>query len=899
MKRTLLLLIAALAMLVCRAQTKPVLALDTSPYATDRGFRHPGGLHTAADFARIRQQLADGNPKVTEAYNVLKASSYASPTYQTYPVETIVRGGGTGENYMNAARAAHAAYQNALRWQIEGNRQCAQHAVDILMAWARVTRHISGDSNYALAAGLYGYEFAQAAEIVRDFEGWAAEDFTAFQRWMFEVWYPSAIGFLRQRNGTWENADKWWQAPGHYWSNWGLCNALCVMSIGVLCDDPIIYNQGLSFIKYDQCSTFQDPRTTDPIRNDGLTEFWGNLIVTHVPWDKETGAYGEVGQMNESGRDTGHAAMALGVALDVAHQAYNQGDDLFAYMDHRLAAGIEYLAAQTQSVADLPWTPYAYGTNGIYYTDSRCWVMGEPALGAQMRPYWGTVIGIYEGEKGVSMPFAHTAYDQMGVDGGCSGSTSGGFDHLGFSVLMNTRDSIADRQKAPVEMQARMIVNGQEIAHNELGALINTFQMTALQDRGVAPGTVITLSPTLPDTVADTGQWRWETGETTRELTITATESRLYRVHYTNAYGRESEQCYSIAVLGDCMATTLRPTIDSDGQHTDGLTATVTYGSDATLALNPLGGWGDYEWADGEKSSTLTLHALTHDRQVSGCYINHGGRRCTVTFTLHVSPFIPSAEVNAQPTAVEEEICVNEGDDVALKAVVADALAGGTYRWDTGETTSEIDLPNRTQSETHIVEYRLGTTTYTYTFTLLVRPATPQFLPEGYYKVRHRASDRYLTAEGRSATATFDSLNAADATHQTWYVYHKSATQPLYSMRLMADSTFLSIQGKMVASGVARPHRLVLAAGTQLATWLITTSGTDSYVAPAADGQIDMKAGTDFTGYTFELIPIAVTAISAPAATAYTGERYNLAGQRVATPRRGQVVITDGKKIMH
>ena len=113
------------------------------------------------------------------------------------------------------------------------------------------------------------------------------------------------------------------------------------MSIGILCDDVFIYNQGLSFFKYDQVGTFTDPRTSDPILNDGLTEFLGNLVVTTQESDLETGAYGKLGQMQESGRDVGHAAMAGGLAVDVAHIGWNQGDDLFSYMDHRLAAGIE------------------------------------------------------------------------------------------------------------------------------------------------------------------------------------------------------------------------------------------------------------------------------------------------------------------------------------------------------------------------------------------------------------------------------------------------------------------------------------------------------------------------------------------------------------------------------
>ena len=285
-------------------------------YDTNRGFRHPGGLHTQDDFDRIKALLAAGDETVTAALNVLRTAAYAQASAATYPSETIVRGGGVGENYINAARGAAA----------------------------RTTKTVTGNSDQCLARGLYGYEFAQAAELMRDYEGWAREDFEEFCRWMLDVWYPGAIGFLRNRNGTWENVGKWWQAPGHYWSNWGLCNALCVISIGVLCDDVFIYNQGLSFIKYDQVGTFKDPRTDVPILSDGLTEFWGNLVVTTAEWDGETGAYGKVGQTNESGRDTGHAAMALGLAVDIAHQGWNQGDDLFSWMDHRIAAGIEYVA---------------------------------------------------------------------------------------------------------------------------------------------------------------------------------------------------------------------------------------------------------------------------------------------------------------------------------------------------------------------------------------------------------------------------------------------------------------------------------------------------------------------------------------------------------------------------
>lgn len=636
--------------------------IDT--YDTNRGFIHPGGLHTQADFDRIKQQLADGNTRVKQAYNKLKTAEYAQSTTATYPVETIVRGGGVGENYINAARGAAIAYQNALRWKIEGNTACANHAVEVLMQWARTTKVIGGDSNYALAAGLYGYQFAQAAELMRDYEGWNEDDFTTFRQWMLSVWYPSAIGFLRGRNGTWENTGKWWQAPGHYWSNWGLCCALCVASIGVLCDDVFIYNQGMGYFKYDQVGTFKNPRTDDVLRNDGLTEFLGNLVVTTYGSELETGAYGLLGQMNESGRDTGHSAMALGLAVDLAKLGWNQGDDLFAYMDHRLAAGIEYVAAQTQSVANLPWVNYQYYTNGIYYTDSRTWTMTEPALGAQMRPYWGTVIGIYEGVKGVSMPFAETSYQNMGIDEGGLGSTSGGYDHLGYSVLMNTRDEqLCPAEKVPVELMAKMEysgtlntnlipslalertlgnVNGKVISHNELGGLVNTFQPN---NRTCVPhGETLTLMPQLPDDEEDTGLWQWDSGEQTRNLTVDTDRSQIYRVTYTSKNGITSQLSFAIASERDCTPATLTPTISSGTRTLTGKDSiTVDYGQTATLSIVPSGGWGDCRWSTGQTTESITTGPIVRDREYTVYYTNQGAAISSRTFRVKVAGGAPTA----------------------------------------------------------------------------------------------------------------------------------------------------------------------------------------------------------------------------------------------------------------
>lgn len=875
------------------------LSLAAQTSTTTRGFVHPGGLHTQEDFDRIKTLLASGNETITAAFNVLKNAAYAQPTAGTYPVATIVRGG-TGENYINAARGATIAYQNALMWKITGNEDNARHAVDVLMQWAGTTKAIGGNSNYALAAGIYGYEFAQAAELMRDYEGWTPAQFRRFQQWMLQVWYPSAIGFLRARNGTWENSGKWWQAPGHYWSNWGLCNALCVMSIGVLCDDVFIYNQGLSFIKYDQVGTFRNPRTANPILNDGLTEFWGNLIVTTQKSDLETGAYGELGQMNESGRDIGHATMALGLAIDIAHMAWNQGDDLFSYMDNRLAAGIEYIAAQTQSIQGLPWTDYKYGSSGYAYSDSRCWTMTEPALGEQIRPYWGTVIGHYEGVLGVKMPFSEWSYQQMtanGPDGGGQGSTSGGYDHLGYSVLMNYRDHTATADEVPTLLTPKMVVDGDTINHNELGGLTNTYQTN--NNTGVKPGTVVKLLPQLRDGSADTGDWLWDSGETTRNLTVTATESHVWRVTYTNAHGVKSHLCFSIAVEGDCEANPVTASATYDGKtYSDSVT--IFYGDDLTLNASSTGNYGTYSWSNGETGSTITAKSIKRDTLFVVTYKNQGGALTHDTLRVNLKYLRPQMYVNGKVKEDTVQYVCQLGDNVIFRPYIPASFRDIDCRWSSGSTARYTTYNHLSGTVTDTLIYTIYGKSDTLYYAAYVSDTVDSRIPVGNYLIRDRVHDTYLTnnsIEGQSYTpCTFTPLKEGEALkEQVWSITDEVADNPSYNLLSTADNRFLSLRFRM--TGTARsPFYFRKALGRD---WYQLHNAAPRYFVILADGTTNNNTYSTPTDFPLELIPYnEATGISSATVKRVDNDAYyNLSGQRVGRDYKG-IVIHNGRKII-
>lgn len=636
-----------------------VSAVSVMAQTADKGFVHPGALHTQSDFDRIKQQLANGNEEVTKAYEYLLSSKYSKSNVKTYPVDKIVRGG-TKQNYMNAARGAAMAYQNALVWKICGDTAHADRAVSILNQWARRCKAVGGDTNQSLASGLYGYAFANAAELVRDYDGWSRDDFEAFKRWIYEVWYPRCIDFLRRRHDTWKKGR-----PGHYWSNWGLCNTLALMSFGVLLDDVFIYNQGVSFYKHDQVGTFTGEYGSY-VENTGLNEFLGNLVPAIS--DDERGPYGQLGQMQESGRDQGHALMALGLAVDICQIGWNQGDDLFSIMDNRLAAGIEYVAAYNAGESELPWTTYRY--RDVRNSDWRQSGNNGGSRG-QFRPYWDRIIGHYEGVKGVSMGYSRQMKEKQPVDrgGGSYGETSGGFDHLGFTTLTCTRPK-AEPSMAPTAIVASMELDGKTLEQSEAGGLVNTYNSSHAASL-LPRGTKIKLMPRLSYGVSDTGNWRWSTGETTRDIEITANESRIYRVYYTNANGVESTQMFSIAVEGDCTPEKLTPTITVDGETISGATATVKPMSEVTLKVGRNTSWGEYSWSSGEKSMTLKLGKIDISRDVSFSYKNQGGRESTLDFSIKVDNPAGIADASAHGGA---DLCVD------TKTRTARVTLGGRQR---------------------------------------------------------------------------------------------------------------------------------------------------------------------------------------------------------------------------
>jgi hypothetical protein len=146
----------------------------------------------------------------------------------------------------------------------------------------------------ALGAGIYGYEFAIAGEQLRDYAGWAAADFAKYQQWVLNVFYPVNYGFLSGHFGC---------NPQHTWSNWDLCNLAAVTGIAILTDNRSMYNYVINYMQKSGLGNGYIFRTI-PFVYDSITP--------------------QMAQMQESGRDQGHATLSLALLTTICQLAWGQ-----------------------------------------------------------------------------------------------------------------------------------------------------------------------------------------------------------------------------------------------------------------------------------------------------------------------------------------------------------------------------------------------------------------------------------------------------------------------------------------------------------------------------------------------------------------------------------------------
>ena len=374
----------------------------TTAHAAPATFTHPGMLHNAGDINRAKVRVAAGTDPWLSGWNRLTANSHSQSTWTNRATATIIRGG-TGQNYSLLYNDIAAAYQNALRWKVGGTEANAVCAANILNAWSRTLTSIGGDADRFLAAGLYGWQFANACELMRDYSGF---DLAAAQELMANVFYPMNNSFLTHHNDA---------CITNYWANWDLCTMASILAIGILNEDSSKYDQAVTYFKSGA----------------------GNGSIAHaVPYLYTDPDGYALGQWQESARDQGHTVLGMGQMGAVCEMAWNQGDDLYSYDSRRFMKAAQYVAKYNNG-GDVPYTTYTWGT-GQSCAQSSQTVISSASRG-QLRPVWAMLHFHYNRRVNLDDKYISAMYyDLVAPEGGGGdyGSDSGGYDQLGFGTLM-------------------------------------------------------------------------------------------------------------------------------------------------------------------------------------------------------------------------------------------------------------------------------------------------------------------------------------------------------------------------------------------------------------------------------------------------------------------------------
>ncbi|MEV7393547.1 sigma-70 family RNA polymerase sigma factor [Streptomyces sp. NPDC091215] len=379
----------------------PHVPPSSPPSSTPTRFAHPGMLHGQADLERMAAKVRAGAQPHLAGWNKLVANPHSQSTWKPNPLTVVYRGEGHPENYGTLYNDIHAAYQNALRWKITAQKAHGDTARNILNAWSATLTKVDGSADRFLAAGIYGYQFANAAELMRGYPGF---DLERFKTMMLRIFYPMNDAFLTRHNDA---------VVTNYWASWDLCNMASALAIGILCDDHAKVGRALDYFKHGAGN--------GSIGNATSVEHPGGLV-----------------QWQEVGRDQGHATLGIGLLGIFCETAWQQGVDLYGYDGNRVMKTSEYVARYNVG-KEVPYTRYTwnYGQPGVW-SGTQTFTSASPDGRGDVRPIWELLLNHYARRKGLAVPdIAATVRPEGG--GSDYGPNSGGFDQLGFGTLAFTR----------------------------------------------------------------------------------------------------------------------------------------------------------------------------------------------------------------------------------------------------------------------------------------------------------------------------------------------------------------------------------------------------------------------------------------------------------------------------
>lgn len=360
-----------------------IAALAAGVPAQARTFVHPGLSYTQGQIDRMKAMVeAKEEPFYTTFQNML-STEYTDLNRQVADRGTQIR---EGQFNGTVGRDGRCAHDLALVWKITGDRRYADKAVEFLNANSHYT-NTSARGTGPLDNGKVNL-LIEAAELMRDYDGWKAEDQQRFKDMLTYPYYSNTEDVCA-KYVNWSNDDQ--NGITFYWNifngdagrhgNQGMFGMLAMLSMGVYLDNEIIYDRALRYVsglphRSDDLPYPPGPPNTSS-KPTKTGEYMDEYSLNGRKNDIEDYGYDELlkyyfypnGQCQESSRDQGHVLAGVHKYIEFAEIAWNQGDRFYSLEDNRLLKGIEfnyrYNLSNFMSYPDqtAPWEPAGYTTN--------------------------------------------------------------------------------------------------------------------------------------------------------------------------------------------------------------------------------------------------------------------------------------------------------------------------------------------------------------------------------------------------------------------------------------------------------------------------------------------------------------------------------------------------------
>lgn len=388
------------------------------PKAVAASYSHPALLHSSDEIDAAKERL-NSDDLAKAAYSRLESQSTGSAAGAVEVLKRLDQANWEStysdySNYTRAASDAKLAYELALRYKLKGNEACAASAVTILNDWATnckgmlrlkgYNNNIPDPNEYLMT--IQAYQFANAAELLRDYSGWNAADFATFQTWMKQTFADVAILFLENHHNN-ENAL-------HYWLNWDLAALNAMLSVGILCDDQALVDYALAY----------------PTSGTGTGNVDNAVVATHDDPDSDE----TLAQCQESGRDQGHATLDITLLGVLCQTAKNIGTDLFT--PYKALEMAEYVGKYNLMDAS---GNFVYSESSVPFTEYNNGEVDHTAISSSargtVRPSW-ELFHAYAKANGKADTYteAWVKYQREANTWGEAESTTN--DELGFGSLM-------------------------------------------------------------------------------------------------------------------------------------------------------------------------------------------------------------------------------------------------------------------------------------------------------------------------------------------------------------------------------------------------------------------------------------------------------------------------------